>query len=207
MKNCIKKIDLVTYAVAQGRIEMWAWYHVEIEGGRLINIIDDVEPLSSSSSMRLWCIDYGSFGIALVEGIDRADESQVTRFVRKHGDHAVQHVAYETDDLSVFASRLEAHGVRFRGEIVGREEGLDRVLQLFCKGYDRGDPTEASFPEYLERRRADPLADPAITFSSQAGRSFYRQIEDASAAGDHEAMIDFSAVRRSWQPFHRRERK
>lgn len=35
--------------------------------------------------MKLWCINFGQFGIALVEGIDRAKISQVTKFVRKHG--------------------------------------------------------------------------------------------------------------------------
>ena len=42
--------------------------------------------------MKLWCIDYGDFGVALIEGIDRAGQSQVTKFVERHGDHACQHV-------------------------------------------------------------------------------------------------------------------
>ena len=41
-------------------------------------------------------------GVALIEGIDRAKKSQVTKFVEAHGDHACQHVAYDTHDLDKF---------------------------------------------------------------------------------------------------------
>ena len=37
-----------------------------------------------SVRLSIWCIDYGEFGIALIEGIDRAKKSQVTKFVERH---------------------------------------------------------------------------------------------------------------------------
>ena len=61
----LKKVDHITYACARGTIEKWAWFHIEIEGGVLINRIDDVRAEDPDSSMKIWCIDYGEFGIAL----------------------------------------------------------------------------------------------------------------------------------------------
>src|SRR5262245_39860966 len=86
----LKKVDHVTYACEQGSIEKWAWFHIEVEGGRLINRIDDVRPDDPDSSMKIWCIDYGDFGVALIEGIDRAKKSQVSKFVEVHGEHYCQ---------------------------------------------------------------------------------------------------------------------
>ena len=65
----LKKIDHVSYAVEKGNIEKWAWFHIEVEGGTLIKRIDDARPGDPNSSMKIWCIDYGDFGIALIEGI------------------------------------------------------------------------------------------------------------------------------------------
>jgi len=95
----LRKVDHITYACEHGTIEKWAWFHIEVEGGTLINRIDDVRPEDPDSSMKIWCIDYGDFGVALVEGIDRRKKSHVTRFVERHGDHSCQHVAYECHDL------------------------------------------------------------------------------------------------------------
>ncbi len=78
----LKKIDHVSYACAAGTIEKWAWFHIEVEGGTLIKRIDDARPGDPDSSMKIWCIDYGDFGIALVEGIDRAEKSKVTNLLR-----------------------------------------------------------------------------------------------------------------------------
>ena len=71
----LKKIDHISYAVESGNIEKWAWFHVVVEGGTLIKRIDDVAP-NGKSSMKIWCIDYGEFGIALIEGIDREEKAK-----------------------------------------------------------------------------------------------------------------------------------
>ena len=62
----LKKIDHVAYAVDHGNIEKWAWFHIEVEGGTLIKRIDDARPGDPNSSMKIWCIDFGDFGIALI---------------------------------------------------------------------------------------------------------------------------------------------
>ena len=51
--------------------------HIEVEGGTLIKRIDDARPGDPNSSMKIWCIDFGEFGIALIEGIDRAENAQI----------------------------------------------------------------------------------------------------------------------------------
>jgi hypothetical protein len=195
----LKKVDHITYACEQGAIERWAWFHIEVEGGTLINRIDDVRPEDPDSSMKIWCIDYGEFGIALVEGIDRRKKSQVTRFVERHGDHACQHVAYDCHDLERFRKKLLASGGHPRGEVLVRHDGFGVLKQLFAKGYAPGDPTEASFAEYVERPRSGE-EDVHITFSQGAGRSFYEQIENARAAGDDEPVIDFEKMPKNWRP-------
>jgi len=195
----LSKVDHVTYACAKGTIEKWAWYHIEVEGGTLVTRIDDVRPDDPDSSMKLWCIDYGEFGLALVEGIDRRRKSQVTRFVERHGDHACQHVAFACRDLDAFRQRLIAMGGHARGRTLVRHDGFGVVKQMFAKGYAEGDPSVTVFPEYVERPAAGDAAA-RITFSEQAGRGFYEQIEDAVAAGDEEPLIDFAAMPPDWQP-------
>jgi hypothetical protein len=194
----LRKVDHITYACAKGTIEKWAWFHIEVEGGTLINRIDDVRPDDPDSSMKIWCIDYGDFGIALVEGIDRRKQSQVTRFVERHGDHSCQHVAYDCHDLDRFRKHLLANGGHPRGAVLTRHDGFGLLKQLFAKGYAPGDPTEASFAEYVERPRGDDESL-RITFSEGAGRGFYEQIENASEKGDDEPFIDFSKMPKNWR--------
>jgi hypothetical protein len=207
----LKKVDHITYACAPGTIEKWAWYHIEVEGGTLINRIDDVRPDDPDSSMKIWCIDYGEFGVALVEGIDRRAKSQVTRFVERHGDHACQHVAYDCHDLGSFQQHLVKMGGRPRGKTLVRHDGFGVLKQMFAKGYARGDAAEASFPEYVQRPRPDDAEDVHITFSEEAGRGFYDQIEEARATHDDEPLIDFARMPKDWKapevPAGERERR
>jgi hypothetical protein len=195
----LRKVDHVTYACAKGTIEKWAWFHIDVEGGTLINRIDDVRPNDPDSSMKIWCIDYGAFGIALVEGIDRRKKSQVTKFVERHGDHACQHVAFDCHDLEAFRRHLIDMGGHPRGRTLVRNDGFGVLKQMFAKGYEEGDAAEASFPEYVERPTRGASREARITFSEQAGRGFYEQIEDAIATGDEEPFIDFAAMPKDWK--------
>jgi hypothetical protein len=195
----LKKVDHITYACARGTIEKWAWFHIEVEGGVLINRIDDVRPEDPDSSMKIWCIDYGSFGVALVEGIDRRGKSQVTKFVERHGDHACQHVAFDCHDLERFRRHVVRMGGHARGDMLERNDGFGRLKQLFAKGYAEGDAGEASFPEYVQRPRAGAAGEERITFSEYAGRGFYEQIEEAIETGDDEPFFDFSTMPKDWR--------
>jgi len=177
----LRKVDHITYACARGTIEKWAWFHTEVEGGRLIERIDDVRPHDPGSSMKLWCVDFGDFGIALVEGIDRRKKSQVTKFVERHGDHSCQHVAFDCHDLERFRRHLLDLGGHPRGKVLLRHDGFGMLKQMFAKGYAEGDAAEATFPEYVERPRAG-ADDAHVTFSEAAGRGFYEQIGKRSKA-------------------------
>ncbi len=199
MSTHLKKVDHITYACEHGAIEKWCWFHTEVEGGTLINRIDDVRPDDPDSSMKIWCIDYGDFGVALIEGIDRAKKSQVTKFVERHGDHAVQHVAYDTHDLNKFTDHLKDMGGTPRGETLVRHDGFGILKQMFARGYAEGDAAEASFPEYVQRPQPGDTADEvAITFAEETGKGFYDQIEDAVEAGDQEPFFDFSRMPADW---------
>jgi hypothetical protein len=192
------KVDHVTYACAQGMIEKWAWFHIEVEGGKLIKRIDDVDPNNPNSSMKLWCIDYGDFGIALVEGIDRNEKSQVTLFAEMHGDHSVQHVAYDTTDLDKFIERLENYGFNVLGEPISKRDAYGMLKQVFCRGYSQLRPAENQFAEYVQRPRSIQ-EELEVTFSQKAGKGFYRQIEEAMAKETKTTFTDFSGMPSEWQ--------
>ncbi len=195
----LKKVDHITYAVAQGNMEKWAWFHIEVEGGTLIKRIDDVRPDDPDSSMKIWCIDYGDFGIALVEGIDRAKRSQVNDFVRRHGDHSCQHVAYDTYDLDAFIEHMKSMGGNPRGNVIVQDDGFGILKQVFAKGYAGGHAGEAIFPEYCQRPRTTSEAQEVeITFSEQAGKGFYDQVQEAIESGDSEPFFDFARMPANW---------
>ena len=195
----LKKVDHVSYAVEAGNIEKWAWFHIEVEGGRLIKRIDDARPNDPNSSMKIWCIDYGDFGIALIEGIDRAEKSQVTTFVEKHGDHSCQHVAYDCHDLDAFVARMKSMGGHPRGQVLVQDDGFGILKQTFAKGYASGHAGETAFPEYCQRPvNGSDSERIQITFSNRAGGEFYRQVQDAITEGDTQPFFDFSRMPTDW---------
>lgn len=199
MPSMLKKVDHIAYACEKGTIEKWTWFHTAVEGGTLINRIDDVRPDDPESSMKIWCIDFGDFGVALIEGIDRSQLSQVTRFVNKHGDHTVQHVAYDTHDLEKFQSHMKSMGGSPRGETLVRHDGFGILKQMFARGYAEGDASEASFPEYVQRPEVtESDEEVAITFAGETGKGFYDQIEAAMAAEDEAPFFDFAAMPADW---------
>ncbi len=195
----LKRVDHVTYACKKGTIEKWTWFHTEVEGGTLINRIDDVRPDDPNSSMKIWCIDYGEFGVALIEGIDRAEKSQVTAFAEKHGDHSIQHVAYDTYDLEKFQEHMKSMGGSPRGETLVRNDGFGILKQMFARGYEEGSADEATFPEYVQRPGAETADDVHITFAQETGKGFYDQVQRAVEEGDTEPFFDFSKMPADWQ--------
>ncbi len=195
----LKRVDHITYACAAGTIEKWAWFHIEVEGGTLINRIDDVRPDDVNDSMKIWCIDYGEFGVALIEGIDRAKKSQVTAFVDRHGDHSVQHVAYDTHDLEKFQEHMKKMGGTPRGETLVRNDGFGVLKQMFARGYEEGSADESTFPEYVQRPNNMTADEVAITFAEETGKGFYDQVADAVDDGDTAPFFDFAKMPEDWE--------
>jgi len=198
-RSRLKKVDHISYACESGSIEKWAWFHIEVEGGTLIKRIDDARPGDANSSMKIWCIDYGDFGIALIEGIDRAAKSQVTSFVEKHGDHSCQHVAYDCYNLENFIAHMKSLGGHQRGDVLVQDDGFGILKQMFAKGYASGHAGEATFPEYCQRPQTkDEEKQVEITFSNKAGGEFYKQVQSAIDDGDEQPFFDFSCMPHNW---------
>jgi hypothetical protein len=154
--------------------------------------------------MMLHCYDFGTFGVALIAGLDRTNESQVSVFTRRHGAPFIQHVAYGVHDLFEFHSHLVRDlGGSMRGEILERPDDFrpgKKIRQVFGAGYEEGDPAEVSFPEFVERPDSGENRDASVTFSKQFGAGLYRQIEAARARGDKSMLVDFSRMPKDWEP-------
>lgn len=197
----LQKIDHVTYVVHRDTIRKWAWLYIEKLGGKLTLRVDDTNP-REKSSMMLWCIDFGEFGIALVAGIDRQEKSHVTAYAERHGDHSVQHVAFQVPDLVAFQKEMvEQAGLRLLGPILQRNDGFGWVRQVFAKGYDdSANPAEVGFPEFVERPLKKGEAFPEVSFSADAGTGLYQQAQDAMDADRRETMVDFSGMPPDWEP-------
>jgi len=148
--------------------------------------------------MKIWCIDFGNFGVALIEGIDRARKSQVTAFVDRHGDHSVQHVAFDTYNLERFVRHMRSLGGTPRGETLVRDDGFGILKQMFARGYEEGSADETNFPEYVERPKAAAAGDVDITFAEETGKGFYDQVADAVDAEDDAPFFDFSRMPGDW---------
>ena len=80
-----------------------------------------VRPDDPDDSMKIWCIDYGEFGVALIEGIDRAKQSQVSSFVERHGDPLYPVAAHPEDAMA-------AHRVIGKGP-----EGYKEALEFLVR--------------------------------------------------------------------------
>ncbi len=196
----LTKVDHVTFVVSPETIKKWAWFYIEVMGGKLILRVDDTNP-GEKSSMMLWCIDLGEFGIALAAGIDREEKSHVTAFLEKHGDHSVQHVAFLVKDLQTFRDHVMNFGVNLLGPILQRHDGFGYVRQVFARGYhDANNPAEVGFPEFVERPVHKGAAFPEVSFSAQAGTDLYGQAQHAMESDERKPLLDFSKMPANWEP-------
>jgi len=198
--SCLTKVDHVTFAVRPDTIRKWAWFYIEVMGGKIILRKDDTNP-GDKSSMMLWCIDLAEFGIALAAGIDRDEKSHVTAYVDKHGDHAVQHVAFLVKNLETFRTRVMDFGVNLLGPILQRHDGFGYVRQVFARGYhDDTNPAEVGFPEFVERPLHKGAAFPEVSFSAEAGTNLYTQAQHAMESDERQPLLDFSKMPAGWEP-------
>jgi hypothetical protein len=157
---------------------------------------DDVNP-KGKSSMMLWCIDFGEFGIALAAGIDREEKSHVTCAVEANGDHFLQHPAFHVRDLEAFIKHASSFGLRFQGDMQVRNDGFGITKQIFAWPYNSGDNAAfAGFHEYEEREDEDT----EITFSPKVGASLYDIAQEIMESGARETMIDWSCMPSDWEP-------
>src|SRR5438093_1703571 len=78
---------------------------------------------SELSSMDTVVVQRGNAKIALMQGNDKAVQSQINDFIVKFGQ-GVQHVAIEVDDIDAVCREWEAHGVKFSGALKGGRDGV-----------------------------------------------------------------------------------
>ena len=152
--------------------------------------------------MKIWCIDYGEFGVALIEGIDRAKKSQVTAFVDRHGDHSIQHVAFDTHDLDKFIEHMTLDGRHTARRGAGAQRRLRRPqADVRPRLRARVRPTTTSLPR-VRRSARTPGEQPttsSITFAEETGKGFYDQVADAVDSGDDAPFFDFSKMPADWE--------
>lgn len=192
----LKKIDHITFLVKPETIRKWAWYYIEVCGGEMIMRSDDVNP-EGKSSMMLWCVDFGEFGIALAAGIDRQEKSHVTCAVEAHGDHFLQHPAFHVRDLEAFIKHASNVGLRFQGDMQVRNDGFGVTKQIFASQYnDSNNSAIVGFHEYEERK----YEDTEITFSPKVGASLYDIAQEIMNSDTRQTMIDWSYMADDWEP-------
>jgi len=197
-KRWIATVDHITYVVSPQTIKRWAWYYIEVLGGKLTKRVDDADP-NGKSSMMLWEIDFGNFAFALVAGIDRKEQSHVSVFAEKHGDRAVQHIAFRPpkEDLDGLILHLKQYDARFQGELLARQEGEDFVMQTFlAPADDMVNSAESSFDE-LERR---PRKNSPITFDEDVAANLYRNAQNLMISDARAPMLDWSLMPDDWEP-------
>lgn len=199
----LQKVDHITYVVRPETIRKWAWLYIVHFGGELVLRVDSTNP-NERSSMMLWCIDFDSFGIALVAGLDGEERSHISLFADRHGDHSVQHVAFQVPNLDAFREELGAKiGLRVLDPPHERHDGFGYVRQVFARGYTSDmSAAEVGFPEFVERPhdRAKPF--PQVSFSAKVGKSLYKQAQDALRADEREEAFDLSGMPADWDPGH-----
>lgn len=185
-------VDHVTVAVKD--MDFWKEIYTGILGARVTpkGYVADVDP-EGPSSMKLCGLKWDGVRLALVQGIDRTQKSQVTAFTGLHGDHSFQHAALLVDNLVAFVEDMERRGFKFLGPIQEREdEDGNPIRQVFAKGFDKThrDAGERMFYEFVERPEGGRFQEELKQdFSGRVAKGFYRQMEEARKEGDVETFL------------------
>lgn len=170
-------VDHITYAVRD--IQFWRFVYVNDFGFREIHHTPDASPNSDESSMELYGLEQGASRIALVRPINRSAISHVEIFLRMHGDHSIQHVAYGIRNIEAFVREMIGKGFGFVGAVKQREDLFGPIKQIFAKRFDVNlTPAQGSFYEFVERPKhaGKRVAMPAFFASSVAGE-LYEDVE------------------------------
>lgn len=197
-KPWVEAVDHISYVVSRETIRKWAWFYIEVLGGKMTKRIDDANP-GGKSSMMLWEIDFNKFAIALVAGIDREEISHVSAFHAKMGDRAVQHIAFRAkdEDLEKVTAHLAGYGMRFQGEMLTRPEGPGVVNQIFgSPANDAVNSADSGFDEFQAR----PASDAPITFSVKTATELYEMAQALMKSGEVRPMLDWSIMPKDWEP-------
>lgn len=174
-------VDHITYAVRD--IESWRAVYVHCFGFHEIHHTPDASP-DGTSSMELYGLESGTSRIALVSPINRSSISHIERFLRTHGDHSVQHVAYAIQNLEAFVSEMKDREFHFLGDIKYRIDSFGPIKQIFAKRFDAHmTPAQGPFYEFVERP-AQAEVGAVDFFSSTVAGELYEEVEKDMANDD-----------------------
>jgi len=179
--------DHITYAVWD--IQFWHYVYTASLGFREMHHTVDAVP-NGKSSMELYGLENGGSRVALVRPINRSAISHVESFLRMHGDHSVQHVAYGIRNLEVFVAEMKEKGFRFVGTVKQRADLFGPIKQIFAKRFDASlTPASGSFFEFVERPERTDEEGIADFFASSVAGQLYEDVEEEVARAEHECFV------------------
>jgi 4-hydroxyphenylpyruvate dioxygenase-like putative hemolysin len=184
-----KILGLDHVAVAVKDILKWKNMYL-LMGARVFYETNDASP-KGSSSMKLCGVKLGEYSVALIEGIDREEISQVSAFVKKHGDHSFQHVAVAVDNIYSFVEWATVNHFHFLGHIQESKDAFGDVKQVFARKFDKDlPPDEAPFYEFVERPNQEGRFISADSFRDEFAQEFFLEIERAQKGHEDEIFFD-----------------
>jgi len=178
-------------AIAVEDIELWTSRYEE-RGARVIYNNSDVDP-GGASSMHIRGLMWGGLRMALVSPIDRKEESQVRGTIRRHGDHAFQHIAIRVGNIKDFKDGMQILGTNFLGEIGVSRDAFGDIWQIFGQPFDkRLPPEEGMWWEFAQRPDAAESAEAegACDFHDEAAEKLHKDVEDARKSGTRIQFIE-----------------
>jgi methylmalonyl-CoA/ethylmalonyl-CoA epimerase len=140
---------------------------------------------TEKSSMDTVVVQCGAVRIALMQGRDKANKSQITDFIERYGQ-GVQHVALEVDDIEAVSREWEAHGVKFSGSVKEGRDGFGPLKQRFTYPLF---PGSGLFIELTQREHGEERSK---TFVRGTVESLYKDIEREQASGSQRTIIDYT---------------
>ncbi|GMV49740.1 MAG: hypothetical protein NBKEAIPA_01781 [Nitrospirae bacterium] len=142
---------------------------------------------SERSSMDTIVVQRGEAKIALMQGRNKTQRSQICEFIDRYGE-GVQHIAIEVDDIDAVCREWEQQGVRFCGETKNGRDGFGPLRQRF---------TYPLFPDcglFLELTQRQHGHEESKTFVRATVEALYRDIERAQGTGVQRTIIDYETL-------------
>ncbi|MDR4476215.1 MAG: VOC family protein [Nitrospira sp.] len=182
MKEAIG-IDHVTLCV--NNLAATRYLFTQILGFHVIWAAQDVG--SDKSSMDTVVVQRGDAKIALMQGRNKEQKSQICEFIEKYGE-GVQHIALEVHDIDAVCREWEARGVRFSGDIKDGRDGFGPLRQRF---------TYPLFPGcglFLELTQRQHGPEESKTFVRATVEALYRDIERDQQARIARTIVDYETL-------------
>lgn len=180
-------------AVLVWDVELWTKRY-EARGAKRVYDNPDMSP-NSPSSAHLRGIKWGNTLIALLEPINREEDSQVYSALLAHGDHYFQHIALRVKDIKKFKQDMERLGTNFVGDILERRDAFGPVRQIFGQVFDKKfNADEGNFWEFVERsfKPAEGTQKDSEhrDFDDTAAQKLYKDVEKAAKSGNRMQFIE-----------------